>query len=142
MQRGLNENKLSSSGDERVQSGMHIEKCNLKNEKWFLTFQRYWFQKILHVCLLLICRKTDSENFKWRDIGLPLLWYFKVREVVADMSCSIAHFSGCYCYGNMWKFTVTLLLLMILHKLFFKCFYYENYIWLKLIGQETTWPAS
>ena len=84
---------FSSSGDERVQSGMHIE-------KWFLTFQGDWFQKILHVCLLLIYRKTDSENFKWRDIGLPLLWYFKVREVVADMSCPIAHFSGCYCYGK------------------------------------------
>ena len=89
----LNENKLSTSGDERVQSGMHIE-------KWFITFQGDWFQKILHVCLLLIYRKTDSENFNWRDIGLPLLWYFKVREVVADMSCPIAHFSGCYCNGK------------------------------------------
>ena len=86
---------FSSSGDERVQSGMHIE-------KWFITFQGDWFQKILHVCLLLIYRKTDSENFKWRDIGLPLLWYFKVREVVADMSYPIVHSSGCYCYGKWW----------------------------------------
>ena len=92
----LIENKLSTSDDERVQSGRHIE-------KWFSTFQGDWFQKILPVCLLLIYRKTDSENFKWRDIGLPLLWYFKVREVVADMSCPIAHFCGCYfCYGKYW----------------------------------------
>ena len=74
----LNENKLSSNGDERVQSGMHIE-------KWFITFQGDWFQKNLHVCLLLIYRKTDSENFKWKDIGLLLLWYFKVREVLSHL---------------------------------------------------------
>ena len=54
----LNENKLSSSGDERVQSGMHIE-------KWFITFQGDWFQKILHVCLLLIYRKTFLKTFFW-----------------------------------------------------------------------------
>ena len=89
----LNENKLSSSGDEWVHSDMHIK-------KWFVTFQGDWFQKILHVYLLLKYKKTDSENSKWRDIGLPLLWYFKVREVVAEMSCPIAHFSGCYCYGK------------------------------------------
>ena len=61
-----------------MQSGMHIE-------KWFITLKRDWFQKILHVCLLLIYKTTDSENFKWRDIGFPLLWYFKEREVVANM---------------------------------------------------------
>ena len=79
---------FSSSVNKRVQSDMHIGKL-------YITFQGDWFQKILHVCLLLIYRKTDSENFKWRDIGLPLLQYFKEREVVADMSCLIAHFSGC-----------------------------------------------
>ena len=63
----LNENKFSSTGDKRVQSGMHIE-------KWFITFQGDWFQKILHLCLSLIYRKTDSENFNWREIRLPLLW--------------------------------------------------------------------
>ena len=84
----LKENKLPSSGDEREQSGMHIE-------KWFITFQGDWFQKILNVCLLLIYRKTDSENFKWRDVRLPLLWYFKERKVVGDISCPIAHFSWC-----------------------------------------------
>ena len=58
---------MKISGDERVESGMHIE-------KWFLTFQGHCFQKILHMCLLLIYGKTDSENFKWRDIRLSLLW--------------------------------------------------------------------
>ena len=34
-------------------------------KKWFLTFQGDWFQKILHVCLLLIYRKTFLKTSFW-----------------------------------------------------------------------------
>ena len=81
----LNENKLSSSGDERVQSGMHIEKC-------FITFQGDWFQKILHVCLLLIYRKKNFGKFFLKILSEGI-WDCPYYDT---LTCLIAHFSGCY----------------------------------------------
>ena len=72
---------------------------------------------------------------------MPLLWHFKEREVTVDMSCPIAHFSGCYAryvavvYSSVASFNDFTQIVFWILLLWF-------YIWLKLIGQETSWSAS